>query len=115
MVQGETGWHDSQHMNLLPTDLHGREWVLDYLALGFATIYSYLVRVPKWLLYMMSGGVATFLINLLHKPKAQERSRANPEAVPKQPATPPTVVPKAEAKTTATNGQKTPSKRRGKR
>ena len=102
-------------MNLLLTDLHDREWVLDYFALALGTIYGYLVRVPKWLMYMMSGGVATFLINYFHKPTAQDRSKAKPKAVPKQPATPPTVAPKAEAKTTATGGQKTPSKRRGKK
>ncbi|KAN0097133.1 hypothetical protein V8E55_001579 [Tylopilus felleus] len=91
-----------------------REWVLDYLAQAWAAAYSYLARVPKWLLYFLSGGLATFLLNLLHKPTAQEQSKAKPEVVPKPPTTPAAVVPKAEAKTTATNGQKATSKRRGK-
>ncbi|KAF8559463.1 hypothetical protein OG21DRAFT_1389067, partial [Imleria badia] len=47
-----------------------REWVLDYFALALATAYSYLIRIPKWLMYIMSGSVATFLINFLHKPTA---------------------------------------------
>lgn len=101
-------------MNLLRADLHAREWVLDYLAQAWAAAYSYLARVPKWLLYFLSGGLATFLLNLLHKPTAQEQSKAKPEVVPKPPTTPAAVVPKAEAKTTATNGQKATSKRRGK-
>lgn len=88
-----------------------------------AVVYSYVVRVPKWLMYTMSGGLATFLINFLHreKPKAPTKSTTTkPSGVPKQapspsPATSATVIPKAEAKTTATSGQKTPSKRRGKK
>lgn len=100
----------------LRTDLHDREWVLDYFALAFATLYNYLVRVPKWLLYIISGGVGTFLLNFLHKPRAQGQSKAKPEAIPRRPATPPRPVPsKAVAKTTATSGQKTPNKRRGKK
>lgn len=103
-------------MLFLQTDLHDREWVLDYVALVFATIYSYLVRVPKWLMYIISGGVGTFILNFLHKPTARGQSKAKPEEVPKRTTTPsPPVAPKAEAKTTATSGQKTPSKRRGKK
>jgi hypothetical protein len=111
----EEGWRHKEPWVSVYGPGGDREWVLDYFALGFATIYSYLVRVPKWLMYIMSGGLATLLMNFLHKPAAQDRSRAKPEAVPKQPATPPTITPKAEAKTTATNSQKTPSKRRGKK
>lgn len=99
-----------------------REWLLDYYAQVMAVVYSYVVRVPKWLMYTMSGGLATFLINFLHreKPKAQTKSTTKPSGVAKQapspsPAPSTTVTPKAEAKTTAINGQKTPSKRRGKK
>lgn len=106
-------------MFILLTDFHDREWVLDYSALVLATVYSYLVRVPKWLMYMFSASVGTFILNFLHKPSAKDKSKAKPEAVPNKTATspppPPPVAPKAAAKTTATSGPKTPSKRRGKK
>ena len=87
--------------------MHDRERVLDYFTLVLATMYSYLVRVPKWLMYVISGGVGTFLLNFLQKPKPQDKSKVKPSAIPKPLTTPPVVTPKAEAKSTATSRQKT--------
>ena len=67
-------------------------------------------------MYVMSGGLATFLINILHKPTVQG-SKTNPGATQKRAAASqmPVVAQKAEAKATATSGPKTPSKRKGKK
>ncbi|KAF9226827.1 hypothetical protein BS17DRAFT_878652 [Gyrodon lividus] len=91
-----------------------REWVLDYFALVLSAVYSWIVHVPKWLLYIMSGGVATFVINLLHKPPAKVESNMKPKAAPK-PAAPAAAVSKEEAKTTAISGEKAAKKRKGKK
>ena len=77
---------------LLSAQAHDREGVLDYLALILSTVYEYLVRVPKWLMYIISSGATSVLIDLMHKPstgaqaQAQVRSRAAPK-LEKQPGT----------------------------
>ncbi|KAF9236201.1 hypothetical protein BU15DRAFT_77174 [Melanogaster broomeanus] len=92
-----------------------REWVLNYLALVLSTIYGYIVHVPKWLMYVMSGGAATFIINFLHKPSAKAASSSKPKAAPK-PVAPEVAAPKGEAKTTATSSpKKVANKRKGKK
>ncbi|KAH7887404.1 hypothetical protein F5I97DRAFT_824947 [Phlebopus sp. FC_14] len=87
-----------------------REFVLEYFAIVLATSYGWIVRLPKWLLYVLSGGVATLLINLLHKPTAVEqgaKAKVTPKtaSVPAAP-TPAQVQPKSEAKPASTKGQK---------
>ncbi|KAH0840221.1 hypothetical protein J3R83DRAFT_1225 [Lanmaoa asiatica] len=94
----EEGWRHKEPWASVYGPGGDREWVLDYFALVLATVYSYLVRVPRWLMYMISGGVATFLINFLHKPTVQDQSRAKQESVPKRPSPPRPVTPKAEGK-----------------
>ncbi|KIK95339.1 hypothetical protein PAXRUDRAFT_827141 [Paxillus rubicundulus Ve08.2h10] len=89
-----------------------REWILDYLANTLSRIYSWIVRVPKWLMYVLSGAVATFVINILHKPSKKVESKPKAASNPVAPAAP---APKAEAKATATSGQKAANKRRGKK
>ncbi|KIJ69817.1 hypothetical protein HYDPIDRAFT_104448 [Hydnomerulius pinastri MD-312] len=83
-----------------------REFVLDYLALVMSAVYGWLVRVPKWLMYVISGGAATFIINLLHKPQPPAQSSSKPKAAVKPTVAPAAVAPKDEAAATATKGQK---------
>ncbi|KIM57954.1 hypothetical protein SCLCIDRAFT_129315 [Scleroderma citrinum Foug A] len=92
-----------------------REWILDFLASVLSTVYGYLVRVPKWLLYIISGGAASVIINFMHKPSAQARARAQaqrPAPKPKQPV----VAGSASdvSKSTATAKSEGASKRKGK-
>ncbi|EIW76280.1 hypothetical protein CONPUDRAFT_111124 [Coniophora puteana RWD-64-598 SS2] len=47
-----------------------REWALDYLATVLAAQYRYINKLPKWVLYILSGGVVSVVINFLHKPDA---------------------------------------------
>jgi hypothetical protein len=92
-----------------------REWVLDYLALVMSTIYGYIVRVPKWLMYLISGGAATFIINLMHKPSAKAAPSSKPEAAP-EPVALEAAALKEEVKATATGSpKKGANKRKGKK
>ncbi|OJA15338.1 hypothetical protein AZE42_03333 [Rhizopogon vesiculosus] len=92
-----------------------REYLLDYLAQVLSTIYGALVRVPKWLMYMMSGGLATFLINFLHKPSPPKS--APKAAVERASASaPPSQQPDSASSTSTKTPQKGSSnKRKGKK
>ncbi|KAI6040443.1 hypothetical protein EDC04DRAFT_2567093 [Pisolithus marmoratus] len=90
-----------------------REWVLDYLALVLSTAYSFFVRVPRWVMYVVSGSAASLIINLLHKPSAR-RPVSKPAPKPKEPSA--TLASKGESTATSGKGQKSASasKRKGK-
>ncbi|KAI6127383.1 hypothetical protein EDD16DRAFT_283431 [Pisolithus croceorrhizus] len=88
-----------------------REWVLDYVALVLSTVYSFLVRVPRWVMYVASGGAASVIINLLHKPSTR---RPALKPTPKQKETSVPLVAKGESTATSGRGQKSTSKRKGK-
>lgn len=88
-----------------------REYILDYLAQFLSKVYGALVRVPKWLMYTMSGGIATFFINFLHKPSPPQ-SAAKP--APKPVSAP--AAPEHAASSSATNTpQKGSTKKKGKK
>ncbi|EGO02129.1 hypothetical protein SERLA73DRAFT_177903 [Serpula lacrymans var. lacrymans S7.3] len=63
-----------------------REYILDYLAIVFTKVYNVVVIVPKWLLYIVTGGLASLIVNWLHR----DRKPANPSANVHQPRTVPT-------------------------
>ncbi|KAE9407292.1 hypothetical protein BT96DRAFT_809725 [Gymnopus androsaceus JB14] len=44
------------------------EYLMHYLGLILMMFYNFFVLIPRWLLYILSGSVASFLIQLLHKP-----------------------------------------------
>ncbi|KAK7062246.1 hypothetical protein R3P38DRAFT_2834257 [Favolaschia claudopus] len=43
-----------------------REFVMEYLAIGMTKMYNVVVRVPRWLMIVISGSIASFAINLFH-------------------------------------------------
>ncbi|KAF7302246.1 hypothetical protein MIND_00791600 [Mycena indigotica] len=43
-----------------------REFVMHYFALGLTKIYMITVRVPRWVLLVVSGSAASFILNLFH-------------------------------------------------
>ncbi|KAG6910797.1 hypothetical protein DXG01_007686 [Tephrocybe rancida] len=45
-----------------------REWVLEYLAFCMTKFYNVIVLIPRWMLFVISGSVASVVINFLHKP-----------------------------------------------
>ncbi|KAF7335333.1 hypothetical protein MSAN_02344100 [Mycena sanguinolenta] len=43
-----------------------REFILEFFAIWMAKIYRFTVRVPRWVMILASGSIASFAINLLH-------------------------------------------------
>jgi hypothetical protein len=58
------------------------EWMLDYLALVLTKVYNVVVIIPRWLLYLSSGGIASLLIGFLHRNSAKAPPAAT--AAPKK-------------------------------
>lgn len=107
----EEGWSIKEPWKSIYGPGGEREYILDYLAQFLSIIYGALVRVPKWLMYMMSGGFATFFINFLHKPSPPQ-SAAKPAPKPvSAPAAPEHAVSSGATDTP----QKGSTKRRGKK
>lgn len=110
----EEGWKAKEPWRSIYGPGGEREYILDYLAQVLSTIYGALVRVPKWLMYIMSGGVATFFINFLHKPsppKSAPKAAIKPAPAPASASAPQPVTPSS----TPTKQQKGSTKRKGKK
>ncbi|PAV21035.1 hypothetical protein PNOK_0366200 [Pyrrhoderma noxium] len=43
-----------------------REFVLDYLAIALTKIYDRVVVIPRWLLLLVTGSLASIIVNFLH-------------------------------------------------
>ncbi|KAJ3760846.1 hypothetical protein EV360DRAFT_93351 [Lentinula raphanica] len=54
------------------------EFVLHYLGLVLTKIYNVVVKVPRWILYILSGSVASFIIQLLHRPSKKDQTSKTP-------------------------------------
>lgn len=58
---------------------------MDWLAIALTKVYNVMVVIPRWLLLLISGGLASGLVNLLHR---NSSSNAAPQTVaPVAPAT----------------------------
>ncbi|KAF5371279.1 hypothetical protein D9758_004166 [Tetrapyrgos nigripes] len=44
------------------------EFVLHYLAIALAKLYNVMVIIPRWLMFIISGSVGSFVIQLMHRP-----------------------------------------------
>lgn len=60
-----------------------REYLMDFLAIWLTRIYNVTVKLPKWLLFIISGSIASFAINLMHRPskstkKQEQKLREQP-------------------------------------
>ncbi|KAH0587995.1 hypothetical protein J132_10436 [Termitomyces sp. J132] len=90
-----------------------REWILDYLALIMTKIYNVVILFPRWLLFIISGSIASVVINFLHKPpptpaaSTQRQNQTTPAAVT-------SVQPSADAiaNSTANSSSTNPTKRK---
>ncbi|KAJ6560308.1 hypothetical protein B0H19DRAFT_945759 [Mycena capillaripes] len=70
-----------------------REFVLEYFAIWMTKMYLVVVRVPRWILLLISGSIASFAINLFHgfgrkapPPKAAARPPTDATAAAPAPA-----------------------------
>ncbi|KAG6902461.1 hypothetical protein C0995_016323 [Termitomyces sp. Mi166 len=87
-----------------------REWILDHLASVMTKVYNVVVLFPRWLLFVISGSIASMIIKFLHKPTstpaAPRQDRTTPTAVTSGPST------DATANSTATSSSTNPAKRK---
>ncbi|KAF7352317.1 hypothetical protein MVEN_01195400 [Mycena venus] len=72
-----------------------REFVLEYFAIWMTKMYLVVVRVPRWIMFLISGSVASFAINLFHgfgrkTPPPQRAAAPPPTGGAAAPAPPPT-------------------------
>ncbi|KAJ3854946.1 hypothetical protein EV368DRAFT_62879 [Lentinula lateritia] len=56
------------------------EYLLHYLGLVLTTIYNITIKVPRWILYILSGSVASFIIQLLHRPPKKNQLKTKIQA-----------------------------------
>lgn len=62
-----------------------REFVLEYYAIAMMHIFNLINRVPRFLLMIASGGVASIVMRILHRPQPKD---ANKKKQPQSGATP---------------------------
>jgi hypothetical protein len=83
---------------------------MDYLALVLTKIYNLTVYIPKWALFIVSGGIGSIIIGLLHRspsgPKVEKKAEPVAEPV-KPPASP---APGQNLKRAGTKQRKTAKK-----
>lgn len=78
-----------------------REFVLEYYALAMMHIFNVLNRIPRFLLMIASGGVASIVMRFLHKPQPQD---ANKKQEQPQPGSTSKKIAQSEAGTTTASG-----------
>lgn len=93
------------------------EYLLHYLGLVLTTIYNITIKVPRWILYILSGSVASFIIQLLHRPPKKEQLKTQASATQKAEAVhiPGTSAPAAAAASGSTPTQSKAKQRKSKK
>ena len=61
-----------------------REWILDYIALIMTKFYNVVILFPRWLLFVISGSIASVVINFLHKPSPTPAAQTQNQTIPAQ-------------------------------
>lgn len=82
-----------------------REFVLEYFAIWMTKLYLLTIRVPRWIMLLVSGSIASFAINLFHGWGAKKTA-----AAPKPAARPAAAVAATPAPVPATAAPASPSK-----
>lgn len=84
------------------------EYVMHYFAIGLQYIYDVSILVPRWMLMLATGGVASLIMRLMHRNPEAEAPK--PEPVEEKPPVPPT--PKAASGTSISTPTKSKAKSR---
>ncbi|EKM60062.1 uncharacterized protein PHACADRAFT_250926 [Phanerochaete carnosa HHB-10118-sp] len=107
-------WQHQEPWNSAFAPGGSREIVMHYWAFAQRTVYDYTVRIPKFLLMIIAGGLGSVVMRLLHRPPSEQpkpatkpTAKSRPAAVPGAPA------PAATSTTPASSPKKTPSKKKG--
>ncbi|KDR84092.1 hypothetical protein GALMADRAFT_55661 [Galerina marginata CBS 339.88] len=83
-----------------------REYIMEFMAVWFTKIYDVVVHVPRWLMMLLSGGLASIVIGLLHRPSKKAAAAAAAKAKTQVQAT---STPKTAAPTNAAPSSITPA------
>ena len=92
---------------------------MEYLAIVLTKTYVSMISIPKWLLYIITGGIGSVLIGFMHRgsnkpaaPRVEPKVIAAPsiESVPISGSSTATTSPKATAKKGGTKSKKTTKK-----
>ncbi|KAI0722377.1 hypothetical protein C8T65DRAFT_799380 [Cerioporus squamosus] len=75
-------WRDSQPWNSNFAPGGKREWLLHYYALGLKKVFDFISRVPRFVLMIGSGAVASFVMRLLHRAPSETPATAPAPAAP---------------------------------
>ncbi|KAJ7181643.1 hypothetical protein C8R43DRAFT_969771 [Mycena crocata] len=69
-----------------------REFVLEYFAIWMTKVYLLTIRVPRWVMLLVSGSIASFAINLFHgwggNKAASAKPVVRPATAPRAPVAP---------------------------
>lgn len=90
---------------------------MEHFANTLAVSYNGLLLVPKWILYIITGALGSFIIGLLHstpKPDATKPEAKTTAVVAKSPA-PPQVAPEASSANSSPKKKGGAKKRNGKK
>lgn len=64
-----------------------REWILDIFAIYMTKAYNLFIKVPKIVLYLISGGLGSLILSFMHRPsKVQKELAARKELEAKEAA-----------------------------
>ncbi|RDX53802.1 hypothetical protein OH76DRAFT_1398941 [Lentinus brumalis] len=75
-------WRDSQPWNSNFAPGGKREWLLHYYALGLKKVFDFISRVPRFVLMIGSGAVASFFMRILHRSSPETPAAAHVPAAP---------------------------------
>ncbi|ESK89704.1 hypothetical protein Moror_16892 [Moniliophthora roreri MCA 2997] len=93
-----------------------REYLMHYLALTLMKVYNITVLVPRWVLYILSGSVASFIIQIMHKPQPPKRpAPARPQQSAGEKPTPPKASDSTSQTTTTPSKAGSAKQRKGKK
>ncbi|OCH94286.1 hypothetical protein OBBRIDRAFT_747942 [Obba rivulosa] len=105
----EEGWRQTPPWQSTFAPGGKREFVLHYYGLLLKTVYDVLVRVPKWLLMIGTGAVASVVMRLMHRDPPKQPLQVTPAAAT---ATPSITVAVPEANTATPSPMKGKAKQR---
>ncbi|KAH8118415.1 hypothetical protein DFH11DRAFT_1567272 [Phellopilus nigrolimitatus] len=79
----QDAWEQTQPWRSAFAPGGSREFIMDYFAIILTKMYDITVMVPRWLLLVVTGTLASFIVNLLHNSKSLfGSSKATPALKP---------------------------------
>jgi len=88
------GWEARKPWSSMYAPGGSREYLMDYFATGMAKVYNLTVKVPSWLLFLLSGSLASLVLSLMHKsPVAAASSTTTSPPAVQAPVSPPSPSP----------------------